>query len=76
MTGISDNGPVIVGVTWFLLLFCGAFLAVRLYAKVSRGEGFWWDDWILLFSWVFPQPCTPRVSVLTRPRPCCLSSPS
>lgn len=56
MGDIPDNGPVIVGVTWFLLLFCGAFLAVRLSAKVGRGEGFWWDDWILLFSWVLPFP--------------------
>ena len=59
MADISDNGPVIVGVTWFLLFFCGAFLAVRLYAKVSRGEGFWWDDWILFFSWVLGPSALP-----------------
>lgn len=48
----QDNGPVIVGVTWFLCAFSGVFLGLRLYAKASRRQGLWWDDYILVFSWV------------------------
>lgn len=49
---VPDNGPVIAGVTWFLCLFSGGFLALRLYAKISRKQGLWWDDHILIFAWV------------------------
>ena len=50
--GVPDNGPLIVGVTWFVTLFCGAFLGLRIYAKLSRRQGLWWDDYILILSWV------------------------
>ena len=49
---VDDNGPLIVGVTWFLCWFSGGFLALRLYAKISRRQRLWWDDHILIFSWV------------------------
>ncbi|KAF2680126.1 hypothetical protein K458DRAFT_393099 [Lentithecium fluviatile CBS 122367] len=48
---VEDNGPIIVGVTWFLCFFSGTFLVLRLYAKISRRQGLWWDDHILIFSW-------------------------
>jgi len=35
-----------------LFSICTLFLAVRLYAKKFRGNGFWWDDWIVFASWV------------------------
>ncbi|KAG9197370.1 hypothetical protein G6514_001632 [Epicoccum nigrum] len=50
---IPDNGPVIVGVTWWLTFFSGGFLGLRIYAKVTRRQGLWWDDWILIASWGF-----------------------
>lgn len=53
---VEDNGPVIVGVTWFLCFISGGFLALRLYAKLSRRQGLWWDDYILLFAWVRTLP--------------------
>ncbi|KAH9902037.1 hypothetical protein F4778DRAFT_781283 [Xylariomycetidae sp. FL2044] len=46
---MEDNGPVIVGVTWWLTFFCGGFLALRIYV---RRRALWWDDWTLLFAWV------------------------
>ncbi|OLN88281.1 hypothetical protein CCHL11_00260 [Colletotrichum chlorophyti] len=52
MADIETNGPLIEGVTWFLCFFCGAFLALRLYAKLSRGQRLWWDDYVLIFSWI------------------------
>ena len=49
---MPDHGPLIVGVTWGLTALSGAFLGLRLYAKLSRKQGLWWDDHILIFSWV------------------------
>jgi hypothetical protein len=50
--GVPDNGPVMVGVAWTLTLLAGAFLGVRIYAKLSRKQRLWWDDYVLLISWV------------------------
>ena len=52
MDTVPDNGPVIAGISWFLQLISGVFLALRLYAKISRGQKLWWDDYMLIFSWV------------------------
>ncbi|KAJ0160794.1 hypothetical protein CTA2_7276 [Colletotrichum tanaceti] len=51
MSRLETHGPLISGVTWFLCFFCGAFLALRVYAKLSRGQKLWWDDYIMMFSW-------------------------
>ncbi|KZL75547.1 hypothetical protein CT0861_05903 [Colletotrichum tofieldiae] len=51
MAPTETYGPLIGGVTWFLCFFCGAFLALRVYAKLSRGQKLWWDDYIMIFSW-------------------------
>ena len=36
------------------MLFAGAtlFLALRVWIKVTRRHGLWWDDWILVVTWV------------------------
>ncbi|PVH98255.1 hypothetical protein DM02DRAFT_483808, partial [Periconia macrospinosa] len=49
---LDDNGPLLAGVTWSLCLVSGFFLGLRLYAKISRRHPLWWDDHILIFSWV------------------------
>ncbi|RMZ70958.1 integral membrane [Pyrenophora seminiperda CCB06] len=49
---VPDNGPVIVGVTWMLTILAGGFLGTRVYAKISRKQGLWWDDHILIVSFV------------------------
>lgn len=57
----SSDEPVYVFVDPFLemnlglwFLFGGAtiFLAARLYFKSTRRHQLWWDDYILLLSWV------------------------
>ncbi|ORY61612.1 uncharacterized protein BCR38DRAFT_525971 [Pseudomassariella vexata] len=48
---VPNNGPFIIGVTWWLCFFCGGFLTIRLYAKISRHQWLWWDDYVLIFSW-------------------------
>ena len=37
---------------WVLLLPATILLALRLYLKLSRHRGIWWDDWILIGAWV------------------------
>jgi hypothetical protein len=49
---VPDNGPVIASTTWVLTLLCGAFLGLRVYAKLSRKQRLWWDDYVLIVSWV------------------------
>ncbi|KAF1938269.1 hypothetical protein EJ02DRAFT_29331 [Clathrospora elynae] len=50
--GVPDHGPMIGGVTWWLTVFCGGFLGLRIYAKLSRKQLLWWDDHILIVSWI------------------------
>ena len=37
---------------WTLFAATTAFLAARLWCKITRRHGLWWDDHILIFSWV------------------------
>ncbi|KAM7210722.1 hypothetical protein V8F06_013900 [Rhypophila decipiens] len=40
-------------VIWILVGFASIFTALRFYAKIWRLGKLWWDDWVLLASWVF-----------------------
>lgn len=35
-------------------LFSGAtvFLMLRIYCKITRGHGLWYDDYVLILAWV------------------------
>lgn len=57
---VPNHGPLIIGVTWGLTIFSGGFLGLRIYAKLSRKQGLWWDDYILTAAWV----SKPSVSAL------------
>lgn len=37
---------------WTLCLTATLFLALRLWCKIDRKHGLWWDDYILIASWV------------------------
>jgi len=39
---------------WTMIGVSATFLALRLYCKLSRHTGLWWDDYILIGSWVRP----------------------
>lgn len=41
-------------VVWLLLASSGLFLSLRLYCKFLKNRGFWWDDYVLVASWVRP----------------------
>lgn len=52
MAGAQDLGPKLNAVVWILLGSSGIFLALRLYCKFLKNRGFWWDDHVLVASWV------------------------
>ena len=37
---------------WSLFAGASAFLAVRVWIKITRRHGLWWDDYILIVTWV------------------------
>lgn len=40
------------GGIWSLFVGTSIFLFLRIWCKISRKHGLWWDDYILLASWV------------------------
>lgn len=61
----TNDGPVHAFVNPFVelnaglwSLFAGAtvFLALRLWCKITRRHGLWYDDYILVISWVSCAP--------------------
>jgi hypothetical protein len=47
-----DYGPQLNVLVWMLTSVSGLFLLARLYLKTCQNRGLWWDDWILLASWI------------------------
>jgi hypothetical protein len=48
----EDLGPMLNTVFWTMAALSTIFLALRVYTKVSRRRKMWWDDWLLIASWV------------------------
>ncbi|KAK3680778.1 hypothetical protein B0T22DRAFT_377321 [Podospora appendiculata] len=49
---VVDYGPQINFTIWLLTALSAAFLALRVYCKFLRHRGLWWDDHILILSWL------------------------
>ncbi|GAB1317461.1 hypothetical protein MFIFM68171_07671 [Madurella fahalii] len=47
-----DVGPQINFTIWLLTALSAAFLALRVYCKFLRHRGLWWDDHVLIASWL------------------------
>jgi len=47
-----DYGPQVNFTMWLLTALAAMFLALRLYCKFLRHRGLWWDDHVLIASWV------------------------
>ncbi len=43
---------------WTLFAGASIFLALRIWIKVTRRHGLWWDDHILIFAWVRHMFCS------------------
>jgi hypothetical protein len=48
----EDLGPELNIVFWLLTGLAFVFLALRIYCKLHRGRRLWWDDHLLIASWV------------------------
>ncbi|KXX74617.1 hypothetical protein MMYC01_208452 [Madurella mycetomatis] len=51
-TGVDNLGPYLLHVVWSLAALSGLFLGLRVYCKLWRGRQLWWDDHVLVASWV------------------------
>lgn len=53
MSSINDTrGPYINASIWTLQGLAGLFLGLRIYCKIFRHRGLWFDDYFLIVSWV------------------------
>ncbi|KAJ5632738.1 hypothetical protein N7490_009077 [Penicillium lividum] len=48
----QNEGPVILAVSWILIVIPGLFVALRLYCKIMLARGFGWDDCVCVFAWM------------------------
>lgn len=53
---IPNIGPGAAAAIWTLFATSTIFLTLRIYCKIWRSRGLWWDDLVLIISWVSP-PC-------------------
>jgi hypothetical protein len=52
---MADDGskrPGLIVTFWILAVVSGMMMGLRLYCKVWRSRGLWWDDYTMLLSWV------------------------
>lgn len=61
----TDFGWQLNAVNWPLVFLSGLFLGARIFLKTSQRRGLWWDDYILVLSWV-TLPSSPKYSIVTR----------
>ncbi|KAK0744591.1 hypothetical protein B0T21DRAFT_304227 [Apiosordaria backusii] len=54
---IPDKGPTVSRTIWAFLGFATLFLALRIYCKKWRSRGLWWDDYVLILSWLMFIAC-------------------
>ncbi|KAI1276149.1 hypothetical protein F5Y07DRAFT_367327 [Xylaria sp. FL0933] len=45
-------GVVLNAVNWTLTALAAVFLALRVYCKISRSRGLWWDDYVLIAAFI------------------------
>ncbi|TLD07081.1 hypothetical protein PgNI_10907 [Pyricularia grisea] len=48
----EDFGPQVNYAIWMLTALSAVFLALRVYCKFLRHKGLWWDDHVLIVSWL------------------------
>ncbi|KAK0668070.1 hypothetical protein QBC41DRAFT_252882 [Cercophora samala] len=48
----EDYSPVLNFVIWVLTGYATIFISLRLWGKHHRGRRLWWDDYLLIASWV------------------------
>ncbi|KAI6599137.1 hypothetical protein MCOR12_005109 [Pyricularia oryzae] len=48
----EDFGPQVNYAIWMMTALSAVFLALRVYCKFLRHKGLWWDDHVLIISWI------------------------
>lgn len=48
----SSRSAYVNGSIWALGALASTFLSLRIYCKLRRRRGLWWDDYLLFLSWV------------------------
>ncbi len=49
---VPNYAPLLLWSIWVLTIVSAVFLALRVYAKLTRRRSLWWDDYFLILSWV------------------------
>lgn len=49
---IPNIGPSTAAAIWALVGAASLFLFLRIYCKIWKSRGIWWDDLVLIVSWV------------------------
>ncbi|CAK7225184.1 hypothetical protein SCUCBS95973_005775 [Sporothrix curviconia] len=49
---LETRGPYINASVWTLQTLAGLFLGLRIYCKIFRHRGLWFDDYFLISAWV------------------------
>ncbi|KAI2616396.1 hypothetical protein GGS26DRAFT_449001 [Hypomontagnella submonticulosa] len=47
-----STGHWVNAVIWVLISLATLFLGLRVFCKFKRHRGLWWDDWVLIASWL------------------------
>ncbi|KAK3933797.1 hypothetical protein QBC46DRAFT_401243 [Diplogelasinospora grovesii] len=48
----DSRGPTVLATIWTFGSVSGIFLGLRVYCKIWRQRRLWWDDYILIASWI------------------------
>ncbi|KAK3317380.1 hypothetical protein B0T19DRAFT_434879 [Cercophora scortea] len=48
----SSMGPALTTSSCLMTFLSGCFLGLRIYCKMSKRRGLWWDDYMLIAAWV------------------------
>ncbi|KAB5513406.1 hypothetical protein GE09DRAFT_1013960, partial [Coniochaeta sp. 2T2.1] len=59
----DSRGTELLIITWVLVGLATIFLSLRVYCKLSRRRSLWWDDWIMIASWML---LVANVGIITR----------
>jgi hypothetical protein len=62
---VRPDAQVYTGL-WCLQAGATLFLSARLWTKLTRRHGVWWDDYILIATWVrkgLPYACEPSANL-------------
>ena len=63
---LMDAGPLILGISWSLVGVSALFILLRLYVKCTRQRALWWDDHVVVASWVTKKPSLFRMNTSRR----------